>query len=44
MTLEDGNIEQPFKPTEFAGKGDNTRPRLRDARVKPSTPAPPLPQ
>ena len=25
-TLEDGNIEQPFKPIKSVGKGDNTRP------------------
>ena len=32
-TLEDTNIEQPFKPIKCAGKGDNTRPLWRDGRA-----------
>ena len=32
-TLEDGYIEQPFKPIKSDGKGDNTRPLWRNGRV-----------
>ena len=32
-TLKDPKIEQPFKPIESAGKGDNTRPLWRDGLV-----------
>ena len=30
--LEDGNIEQPFKPINSVGKGDNMRPLWRNDR------------
>ena len=32
-TIEDTNVEQPFKPIKFAGKGDNTGPIWRDGGV-----------